>query len=548
MIMAIIMLVSPVYVWAFSEENDTTQIPDYITGETHVSRISTDKPIYTSFEELRGKTIGSLNGAMPSMVDAAIKNYDLTVEYYNSFADTFLALKTGKVDAVYADEPIILYYMCTDDEITAIDKYDCRCGYGYLLPRNEDGAVLRNKINSYLDELKKSGELEELQQKWFYCSDYWDTVIDYKSLPDTNGTIKVGVYPQSPPYTIYINNYVTGYEMEILYGFCKKMGYKPDISIIDSAAITSSLGTRVDMVFGGICILDERKESAYFSDSIYDAGVVFGVLKDGVEIHSEYKDSIVTSVKNSFMKTFIREDRYKLFTGGLFVTLAITIVSTIVGGCLGLVFYEIRHRKKRAGTLIINAIERFMENTPMVVILMVLYYCVFKKVAIDGIFVAMIGFSVYFAGTVDSLLKVGVSAVGLGQYEAAIALGFTSNQAYRKVILPQAVFHIMPRIKSQVIGLFKGTAIVGYIAVQDLTRVSDMVRSRTYEAFFPLVATAVIYYLCALLIALIFSKLLEYMEPKNRPRKKIVSGIKAALIKDICRDPVEESEIMNDRN
>ena len=133
MIMAIIMLVSPVYVWAFSEENDTTQIPDYITGETHVSRISTDKPIYTSFEELRGKTIGSLNGAMPSMVDAAIKNYDLTVEYYNSFADTFLALKTGKVDAVYADEPIILYYMCTDDEITAIDKYDCRCWHDRLL-------------------------------------------------------------------------------------------------------------------------------------------------------------------------------------------------------------------------------------------------------------------------------------------------------------------------------------------------------------------------------------------------------------------------------
>ncbi|MBQ5359626.1 MAG: ABC transporter permease subunit, partial [Lachnospiraceae bacterium] len=129
----------------------------------------------------------------------------------------------------------------------------------------------------------------------------------------------------------------------------------------------------------------------------------------------------------------------------------------------------------------------------MVVLLMVLYYIVFSKVAVSGAVVSVIGFTLVFASGVYGMLKSGVGVIDKGQTEAAYALGYSDRRAFFRVILPQAIPHIMPSYKAEITAIIKATAIVGYIAVQDLTRAGDLIRSRTYEAFFPLFAVAVIY-------------------------------------------------------
>ena len=120
----------------------------------------------------------------------------------------------------------------------------------------------------------------------------------------------------------------------------------------------------------------------------------------------------------------------------------------------------------------------------------------------------------------------GITAVGNQQYEGARALGYNKNQALFSILLPQAARHIFPRYKGAIVSLIKETSIVGYIAVSDLTKMSDIVRNRTYEAFFPLISTTIIYFaITGLFIAVV--KCVEIkLDPKYRAAKHITDGVK----------------------
>ena len=162
----------------------------------------------------------------------------------------------------------------------------------------------------------------------------------------------------------------------------------------------------------------------------------------------------------------------------------------------------------------------------MVVLLMILYYIIFGSLNISGFVVSVIAFTMTFAGAVYGLLNMGVGAVDPGQYEAAYALGYSSNRTFFRIILPQALPHVMDAYRGEIITLLKATSIVGYIAVQDLTKVGDIVRSRTYEAFFPLIAIAIIYFLMEGLLGLFVRHISMWIDPKKRKQESILKGVK----------------------
>ena len=120
----------------------------------------------------------------------------------------------------------------------------------------------------------------------------------------------------------------------------------------------------------------------------------------------------------------------------------------------------------------------------------------------------------------------GVGTVDRGQYEAAYALGHTNRHTFFRIILPQALPHIMPAYKGEIVGLIKATAIVGYIAVQDLTKMGDIVRSRTYEAFFPLIAITIIYFALESLLGFLIGRIRIRIDPKRRTPGRILKGVK----------------------
>ena len=133
---------------------------------------------------------------------------------------------------------------------------------------------------------------------------------------------------------------------------------------------------------------------------------------------------------------------------------------------------------------------------------MILYYVVFGRSGMDAIWVAVIGFALNFAAYGSEIMRSGINSVDAGQREAALALGYSERQAFYDFIFPQAAVRFLPVLRGEIVSLLKSTSVVGYIAIQDLTKMSDIIRSRTYEAFFPLIATALIYFALSWLITL----------------------------------------------
>ncbi len=232
------------------------------------------------------------------------------------------------------------------------------------------------------------------------------------------------------------------------------------------------------------------------------------------------------SIKASFEKTFIRENRWKLFLEGIGNTLLITVLSIIFGTILGFLLFIICRNGNSLANSITAVCTWLVQGMPGVVLLMILFYVVFGSVAIDGIIVAVIGFTLTFGSSVFGLLKIGVGAIDKGQYEAAYALGYSNTRTFFRIILPQAIPHVMGAYKGEIVGLLKATAIVGYIAVQDLTKMGDIVRSRTYEAFFPLIAVTIIYFILESILGLIVSRINIQIDPKRRKRESILKGVK----------------------
>ncbi len=168
---------------------------------------------------------------------------------------------------------------------------------------------------------------------------------------------------------------------------------------------------------------------------------------------------------------------------------------------------------------------RLVQGIPIVLLLMILYYILFAQVNIDPVLIAVVGFSLNFSAYAAEIFRTAIDATDKGQLEAAYALGFSQYAGFFKVTLPQAMLHILPIYKGEFVSMVKMTSVVGYIAIQDLTKMSDIIRSRTFDAFFPLFATAFIYFVLTYLFIYLMGRVEIQIDPKRR--KRMIKGIQA---------------------
>ena len=206
------------------------------------------------------------------------------------------------------------------------------------------------------------------------------------------------------------------------------------------------------------------------------------------------------------------------------MTVAISLLSGLFGSLFGFALCMVRRGRVLPAKGLAAALIHIVQGTPIVVLLMLLYYVIFGSVDLPAVAVSVVGFSLNFGVYVAEMLRGGIAAVDPGQIEAATALGYSRMQTFWKVTFPQAAQHFLPMFKGEFIGMVKMTSVVGYIAVQDLTKASDIIRSRTMEAFFPLIVTAVIYFAIANLMTAALSFVQIRLDPKRRPRA--VKGVK----------------------
>ena len=235
------------------------------------------------------------------------------------------------------------------------------------------------------------------------------------------------------------------------------------------------------------------------------------------------------SVAESFNNNLIVEDRYRMILDGLQVTLLITVCAAVLGTLLGGLVCWMRMSRRNWVSTTAKVYIDLMRGTPVLVLLMLMYYVVMAPLRATGIVVAIVTFALNMAAYVSEMLRTAIEGIDRGQTEAGLALGFTRRQTFFKIVLPQVVKAVMPVYQGEVISLLKGTSIVGYIAVADMTRASDLIRSRTFDAFFPLIVTAIIYFLMAWLIGLLLRSLVE-----RRRMRAIVAAVALLISGTVC--------------
>ena len=226
---------------------------------------------------------------------------------------------------------------------------------------------------------------------------------------------------------------------------------------------------------------------------------------------------MLQDLQSKFINNFIAEDRWKYLTDGLVVTLQITLCAVILGIVLGFLVAIVRSTHDRTGKLkILNALCNLyltvIRGTPVVVQLLIIYFVIFGSSSPSKVMVAVLAFGINSGAYVAEIFRSGIMSIDNGQFEAGRSLGFNYRQTMFYIVMPQAFKNVLPALGNEFISLLKETSVSGYIALQDLTKGGDIIRSRTYDAFMPLIAVALIY----LVMVLIFSKLVSLLERRLR--------------------------------
>jgi polar amino acid transport system substrate-binding protein len=474
----------------------------------------------TDFSQLSGRKVGILTG---SSYDALIKKELPTAipYYFNTFADQAAALKAGQIDGFLVDEPVARDMVKSTSGITCLKKMVCTDSYAFAFAKNRQ--ALCAEVDAVLKEFHEQGVIKAIETKWF--GDNEAAKVPPKLKQDgRNGVIRFAADTSAPPFVFVKDGQIAGYEIEIAARVADKLGRRLEIINMDFAAIIPSLiSGKADMAGSCMTITEERAKSVLFSLPTYSVGVALMVASLGSAGEQHGGGALYSGFIESFRRTFLVEDRWVMVLRGLQTTVLIAILSALFGTVLGSFVCMMRRAQTRWMSIPARVFIRAIQGTPIVVLLMILYYIVFGGVDINGIFVAVIGFSINFAAYVSEMMRAGIDAVDRGQREAATAIGFSKFQVFLRITFPQAARHVLPVFKGEFISMLKMTSIVGYIAIQDLTKMSDIIRSRTYEAFFPLIATALIYFVIAYIMISLLSLLEMRIDPRRR--RRLVRGV-----------------------
>lgn len=446
------------------------------------------------------------------------------IDSYPSFIDLFQCVKQGKIDGFLLDIPNFSAVQRTDENLQYIKIPGYSVEIGIAFGKNETGARLQQQMNAFLEKIRADGTYDILWSKWCAETEPTETLIGPAFSPDAQ-ELNIALDLSRKPFVYMLNNAYAGFEIEMLYLFCQEYGYRPEFESAQwTAGVAGLKEEKYDVVSCGIYMTEERKESVNFCDPYVIADVIMVTYN-----RENSQGDFFPSLKESFSKTFLREDRWKLIASGIAVTVIISLFSTLGGTLFGFALYMLARSKNKYFSRVVKAIARgyarLIAGTPTLVILMILFYIVFGKSDLSGIFVAILGFTLTFGAFVYRQLGLTVDSVDKGQTEAAYALGYSRNGTFFRIILPQAMQTFLPTYIAEVVGLMKATAVVGYIAVNDLTKVGDIIRSNTYEAFFPLIAIAVIYFFITWGAAALLELAHRKSDFKNRKSKNILKGV-----------------------
>jgi len=424
---------------------------------------------------------------------------------FDDMNDAFLAVKSGKADYTLTSFTTSLLAVKNNPGLILIPKEYVKDPTAIALNK-KDTALLR-QINEVLLRFKEEGTLQDIIERWVKLdgSDY-----EPREIPavEHGETLRVGIAANREPMCFISHGKIAGLDAELIERIAYELRRPVEYSDMKFSALIAAIESkRVDLVISNFTVTQERLKRINFSESYYVNPQVLTAFSAEVANAQGSPKSFFTRAKESFYNNLVLEKRYMLILDGLKQTLIITSLAIILGTIVGALICFLRMSRNRLFVGFAKLYISVMRGTPILVLLMIFFYIIFASTGLSATLVAVITFALNMGAYSSEMFRTAIQSIDKGQSEAGIALGFSKIQTFVYVIFPQAIMRVLPVYKGEAISLLKMTSIVGYIAVVDLTKASDIIRSRTFDAFFPLIVIAIIYFLLAWLLGIALDKL-----------------------------------------
>jgi polar amino acid transport system substrate-binding protein len=471
------------------------------------------QPLISGIESLRHARIGVIQGSAHDIY--AQKHFpEARLLQFVAVPDMILAVEAGHLDAAIYDEGGLRAMLKEKPHMAQLGDsiFEAQVGAGF----HPDSDTLRQQFNAFVTQIKADGTWQDMVDRWIHQG---RTEMPAIALQPDAPPLRVGNAILGLPSVAVQNGQKVGFEIEMATRFAAAIGRQPTWNTVDwNALIPALVSKKIDVIISSMYITPERQKRIDFSAPYYTSGNYFFTLASRISGAAATEPdrsagSFWSRLKDSFYSNLILEDRYVMLLDGLWVTLKLSVFSALLGTLIGAVVCALRMAPEPWLSVPARIYIAVLRGTPVLVLLMLIFYVVFASVPVNPVWIAIIAFGLNFGAYAAEIFRSGVQSIDRGQTEAGVSMGFSSIATFWHIVLPQTIQRILPVYKGEFISMVKMTSIVGYVAVQDLTKASDIIRSRTFDAFFPLVMVAVLYFG----LAWVLIQVLEWVERRTDP-------------------------------
>lgn len=482
-----------------------------VTGCGQAAR--TDASKVKGVDDLAGAVIGVQLGTTGDIYATEYEKKGTQVERYTKQGDAIEALKLGKVDCVVIDQSPANGFVARNADLAILPDQLVEEQYAICIAKQNK--ELKKKINLAIRTLQNNGTQERILKNYLDdTSKGKSPYISPAGVERSNGTLIVATNATFEPYEYMENGQIVGIDMDMAQAICDQLGMELKVENIEFDAIINAVQSgKAHIGIAGMTVTDDRLKSIDFTEPYIRSTQVI-VVRNG-------EQAAVADLQHKLYTNFIEENRWQYMASGLGNTLQISFFAVIIGLGLGFLIAIVRSSYDKTGKFkllnwLCKTYLNVIRGTPAMIQLLIIYYVVFASSDINKVFVAIIAFGLNSSAYIAEIVRSGINSIDNGQFEAGRSLGFSYVQTMRYFILPQAIKNVLPALGNEFIVLLKETSISGYIGIVDLTRGGDYIRSRTYEAFLPLMAVAIVYLILVLLLTEVVERLERRLKTDGR--------------------------------
>ena len=484
----------------------------------------TSQVVITDFFEKRlGVMYGTMYDRMATEVLGAIPIV------YNEFHVAEVDLNTGRISGFLLNESIAKMFA----DVSALDYQVIELKHSDLFIARVSAIAISpevlDRFNLFVANLSNEGTLAEIQDRWMRNVSIHSSQMPIIPLVRGNEVLRVATSGKTRPFSFYDENHDPfGFCIEMARRFAAGEGMTLELILLDLPEIIPFIRNGgADLGLDLFQIKSEFEEFVLYSDPIFQGNAAIIVLNETHVTLAHKIQDIIEYFSESIERNFIMHNRWQLLVEGFRLTMLISFASYILGTIFGCFIFFLCAHKNKFLKFIGTIYYEFICRTPNVVLLLIAFYILFARTTFSNVLIAIFVFTMIASTDIARCLKNAFSQINMQEKEIARSLGFTPFGAYVYVIYPQVVRHGIEEYTKGFIYILKTTAILGYIAIQDLTRAVEIIRSRTFDPFFPLLFATLIY----ILVISIFVYIFKYIAKRINTDKRHINPFQEGVIR-----------------